>query len=59
VAFAKTHYETQWRCSPVFGFDWAYDDANGQGFNGSTSVYTGNDRGDRKIITITASELVY
>jgi len=41
------------------GFDWAYDDANGQGFNGSTSVYTGNDRGGRKIITITASELVY
>jgi len=44
---------TQSRCSPVFGFDWSYDDANGQGFNGSTSVYTGDYLGDRKIMTLT------
>jgi Protein of unknown function (DUF1329) len=44
---------TQSRCSPVFGFDWAYDDANGQGFNGTTSIYTGDYLGDRKIITLT------
>ncbi|HKV54987.1 MAG TPA: DUF1329 domain-containing protein, partial [Candidatus Binataceae bacterium] len=41
------------RCSPVFGLDWSYDDANGNGFNGSTSVYTGDFLGDRKIITMT------
>ena len=40
----------QSRCSPIFGFDWAYDDANGNGFNGSTSVYTADFLGDRKII---------
>ena len=41
---------TSSRCSPVFGFDWSYDDANGNGFNGSTSVYTADFLADRKII---------
>jgi hypothetical protein len=41
------------RCSPVFGLDWAYDDAAGQGFAGGTSLYTGDYLGDRKIITLT------
>jgi hypothetical protein len=40
------------RCSPVFGFDWSYDDAKGNGFNGSTSIYTGDFLGDRKILTL-------
>ena len=29
------------RCSPVFGLDWSYDDAKTNGFNASTSIYTG------------------
>jgi hypothetical protein len=40
------------RCSPVFGFDWSYDDAKGNGFNGSTSIYTGDFLGYRKILTL-------
>jgi hypothetical protein len=40
------------RCSPVFGFDWAYDDAKTNGFNGSTSVYTADYLGDRQILTL-------
>jgi Protein of unknown function (DUF1329) len=40
------------RCSPVFGFDWTYDDAKTNGFNGSTSVYTGDYLGDRNILTL-------
>jgi Protein of unknown function (DUF1329) len=40
------------RCSPVFGFDWSYDDAKANGFNGSTSIYTGDYLGDRKILTL-------
>jgi hypothetical protein len=40
------------RCSPVFGFDWAYDDAKTNGFNGSTAVYTADYLGDRKILTL-------
>ncbi|MGH7933716.1 MAG: DUF1329 domain-containing protein [Candidatus Binataceae bacterium] len=40
------------RCSPVFGFDWTYDDAKTNGFNGSTSIYTGKYLGDRKILTL-------
>lgn len=40
------------RCSPVFGFDWTYDDTKANGFNGSTSVYTGDYLGDRKILTL-------
>jgi hypothetical protein len=40
------------RCSPVFGFDWSYDDAKTNGFNGSTSIYTGKYLGDRKILTL-------
>jgi hypothetical protein len=40
------------RCSPVFGFDWAYDDAKTNGFNGSTSVYDANYLGDRQILTL-------
>jgi hypothetical protein len=40
------------RCSPVFGFDWAYDDAKTNGFNGSTSVYTADYLGDRGILTL-------
>jgi hypothetical protein len=40
------------RCSPVFGLDWSYDDAKGNGFNGSTSIYTGDFLGDRKVLTL-------
>jgi hypothetical protein len=40
------------RCSPVFGFDWAYDDANGNGFNGSTAVYDADFLADRKIVSL-------
>jgi len=40
------------RCSPVFGFDWAYDDANGNGFNGSTATYDADFLGDRKIVSL-------
>jgi hypothetical protein len=40
------------RCSPVFGLDWSYDDAKTNGFNGSTSIYTGDFLGDRKILTL-------
>jgi hypothetical protein len=43
---------TSSRCSPVFGFDWSYDDAKTNGFNGSTSIYTGDYLGDRKILTL-------
>jgi hypothetical protein len=41
---------TSSRCSPIFGFDWSYDDANGNGFNGSTAIYNADFLGDRKII---------
>jgi hypothetical protein len=41
---------TSSRCSPIFGFDWSYDDANGNGFNGSTSVYTADFLADRRMI---------
>ena len=41
------------RCSPVFGLDWTYDDAKGNGFNGSTSIYDGNYLGDRKVLALT------
>jgi len=40
------------RCSPVFGFDWAYDDAKTNGFNGSTAVYDAEYLGDRGILTL-------
>ena len=42
------------RCSPVFGFDWTNDDAKFNGFNGSTSTYTGRYLGDRNILNLTA-----
>ncbi|MGH8011684.1 MAG: DUF1329 domain-containing protein [Candidatus Binataceae bacterium] len=42
------------RCSPVFGLDWTYDDANGNGFNGSTSVYTAHWLADRNILDFTS-----
>jgi hypothetical protein len=41
------------RCSPVFGFDWTNDDAKLNGFNGSTSTYTGKFLGDRKMLNLT------
>ena len=40
------------RCSPVYGLDWTYDDAKGNGFNGSTSIYDGDYLGDRKVIAL-------
>ena len=40
------------RCSPVFGFDWTYDDAKTNGFNGSTSIYTADFLADRKLLTL-------
>jgi hypothetical protein len=36
----------------VFGFDWSYDDAKTNGFNGSTSIYTGDFLADRNILTL-------
>jgi len=42
------------RCAPLFGFDWTNDDAKTNGFNGSTSTYTGHYLGDRKILTLMA-----
>ena len=41
------------RCAPVFGFDWTNDDAKLNGFNGSTSTYTGKFLGDRKTLNLT------
>lgn len=40
------------RCSPYLGFDWTYDDGKTNGFNGTTSIYTGDFLGDRKILTL-------
>jgi hypothetical protein len=40
------------RCSPVYGFDWTYDDAKTNGFNGNTAVYNGDFLGDREILTL-------
>jgi hypothetical protein len=40
------------RCSPVFGLDWTYDDAKGNGFNGGTSVYDADYLGDRSVIAL-------
>jgi hypothetical protein len=40
------------RCAPVFGFDWTYDDGKTNGFNGSTSIYTGDFLADRKLLTL-------
>jgi hypothetical protein len=40
------------RCSPVYGFDWTYDDAKTNGFNGNTAVYAGDFLGDRDILTL-------
>jgi hypothetical protein len=45
------------RCSPVFGFDWSYDDANGNGFNGSTSTFTADFLGERQIISLVGFNL--
>jgi len=39
------------RCSPLYGFDWTYDDAKTNGFNGNTAVYAGDFLGDRDLIT--------
>jgi hypothetical protein len=41
------------RCSPLFGWEWTYDDAKFNGFNGSTSTYTAEYLGDRKILNLT------
>jgi hypothetical protein len=40
------------RCAPVFGLDWTYDDANGNGFNGGTSIYDAQYLGDRKVLAL-------
>ena len=40
------------RCSPVFGFDWTYDDAKTNGFNGNTSIYDADYLGDRDFLTL-------
>ena len=40
------------RCSPYLGFDWTYDDGKTNGFNGTTSIFTGDYLGDRKILTL-------
>jgi len=40
------------RCSPIYGFDWSYDDAKTNGFNGNTAVYTGDFLGHRNILTL-------
>jgi Protein of unknown function (DUF1329) len=41
------------RCSPVLGFDWTNDDAKFNFFNGSTSIYTADYLGDRRILNLT------
>jgi hypothetical protein len=41
------------RCAPLFGWEWTYDDAKFNGFNGSTSTYTGEYLGDRKMLNLT------
>jgi len=40
------------RCSPYLGFDWTYDDGKTNGFNGTTSIFTGDFLADRKILTL-------
>jgi hypothetical protein len=40
------------RCSPYLGYDWTYDDGKTNGFNGTTSIFTGDYLGDRKILTL-------
>ena len=40
------------RCSPSQGTDWTYDDAKTNGFNATTSIFTGDYLGDRKILTL-------
>ena len=42
------------RCAPLFGWEWTYDDAHFTGFNGSTSIYTADFLGDRRILNLTA-----
>jgi Protein of unknown function (DUF1329) len=41
------------RCSPLFGWEWTYDDAKFNGFNGSTATYTADYLGDRRILNLT------
>ena len=40
------------RCAPLLGWEWTYDDSKTNGFNGSTSIYTADFLGDRKILTL-------
>ncbi|MGH9829072.1 MAG: DUF1329 domain-containing protein, partial [Blastocatellia bacterium] len=40
------------RCAPIFGSDWANDDAKLNGFNGSTSIYTADWLSDRKEVEL-------
>jgi hypothetical protein len=41
------------RCAPLFGWEWTYDDAKFNGFNGSTSIYTADYLGDRRMLNLT------
>ncbi len=43
---------TSARCAPIFGSDWANDDAKLNGFNGATSIYTADWMSDRKVIEL-------
>jgi hypothetical protein len=43
---------TSARCAPLFGWDWTYDDAKFNGFNGSTSIYTADYLGDRRLLDL-------
>ena len=43
---------TSARCAPIFGSDWANDDAKLNGFNGSTSIYDAEYLSDRKEVEL-------
>jgi Protein of unknown function (DUF1329) len=43
---------TSARCAPIFGSDWANDDAKLNGFNGSTSIYDADFLSDRKEVEL-------
>jgi len=46
------------RCAPLFGSDWANDDAKLNGFNGSISTYDGDALGERKEIELLSEPAV-
>jgi len=45
------------RCAPIFGSDWANDDAKLNGFNGSTSTYDATWLSDRKEVELLDTDM--